>query len=39
VVNCGRDLQAAADEAAAKLELEFDVERLKTLVSSGGNAG
>jgi hypothetical protein len=39
VVNCGRDLQAAADEAAARLEQEFDDERLKTLVSSGGNAG
>ena len=39
VVNCGRDLQAAVDEAAARLEQEFDDERLKTLVSSGGNAG
>jgi hypothetical protein len=38
VVNCGRDLQAAADEAAARLEREFDDERLATLISSGGNA-
>ena len=37
VVNCGRDLQAAADEAAAKLEQEFDAERLDTLVKNGGN--
>jgi len=39
VVNCGRDLQAAVDEAAKKLEKEFDDERLATLVKSGGNAG
>ncbi len=38
VANCGRDLQTAVDEAAAKLEREFDDERLATLVSSGGNA-
>jgi len=37
VVNCGRDLQAAADEAAAKLEQEFDDERLEALVRNGGN--
>lgn len=39
VVNCGADLQAAVDEAAAKLEQEFDDERLEELVSNGGNAG
>jgi hypothetical protein len=39
VVNCGPDLQAAVDEAAAKLEQEFDDERLDELVKNGGNAG
>jgi len=39
VVNCGPDLQAAADEAAAGLEQEFDDERLDILVKNGGNAG
>ena len=39
VVNCGRDLQAAADEAAKKLEQEFDDERLEILVRNGGNKG
>ena len=38
VVNCGRDLQATVDEAAARLEQEFDDERLETLVRNGGNA-
>ncbi|MCP4472494.1 MAG: hypothetical protein GY815_17755 [Gammaproteobacteria bacterium] len=38
VVNCGRDLQAAVDEAASRLEQEFDDERLKALVKNGGNA-
>jgi len=37
VVNCGRDLQATVDEAVAKLEKEFDDERLDTLVKNGGN--
>ena len=37
VVNCGRDLQATVDEAAKKLEQEFDDARLETLVSNGGN--
>ena len=37
VVNCGRDLQDAVDEAAARLEQEFDDERLDTLVKNGGN--
>jgi ribosome-associated translation inhibitor RaiA len=36
VTNCGRDLQAAVDEAAAKLEREFDDARLDELVSNGG---
>jgi hypothetical protein len=39
VVNCGPDLQTAVDEAAAKLEQEFDDERLEQLVKNGGNAG
>jgi len=39
VVNCGPDLQAAVDEAAAALEQEFDDERLEILVKNGGNAG
>ncbi len=38
VVNCGRDLQAAADAAAAKFEQEFDDTRLAELVKNGGNA-
>jgi hypothetical protein len=38
VVNCGRDLQATVDEAAARLEQEFDDERLDTFVKNGGNA-
>ena len=37
VVNCSRDLQAVVDEAASKLEHDYDDARLKTLVSSGGN--
>ena len=39
VVNCGPNLQAAVDEAAAKLEREFDDDRLEVLVKNGGNAG
>jgi hypothetical protein len=39
VVNCGADLQAAADAAAAKLEQEFDDARLEVMVKNGGNAG
>ncbi len=38
VVNCGRDLQAAVDEAAARLDQAFDDEHLETLVKNGGNA-
>ena len=38
VVNCGRDLQATVDEAAVKLEQEFDDERLDILIKNGGNA-
>ncbi len=38
VANCGKDLQAVVDEAAAKLEQEFDDDRLETLVKNGGNA-
>ena len=39
VVNCGPDLQASVDEAAAALEAEFDDARLESLVKSGGLAG
>ena len=35
-VNCGKDLQAAADAAAAKLEQDYDDSRLAELVRSGG---
>ena len=38
VVNCGPDLQAAVDEAAAKLESDFSDDRLEELVKNGGNA-
>ncbi len=38
VVNCGPDLQASVDQAAAALEAEFDDARLETLVKSGGVA-
>ena len=38
VVNCGRDLQVAVDEAAAKLEQDFDDARLDELVKNGGLA-
>ena len=37
VVNCGRDLQAAADEAAKKLEQKFDDETLEAYVKNGGS--
>jgi hypothetical protein len=33
---CGDDLEAAADEAAARLETEYDDTRLKALVAAGG---
>ena len=36
VVNCGKDLQAVVDEAAAKLEQAYDDARLAELISSGG---
>jgi hypothetical protein len=39
VVNCGPDLQAAVDDAAKKLEQDFDDEHLDALVKNGGNAG
>ena len=35
-VSCGKDLKAAADSAASKLEQAFDDERLANLVRSGG---
>jgi hypothetical protein len=33
---CGADLQAAADAAAAKLEQDYDDDRLARMVKSGG---
>ena len=38
VVNCGPDLQASVDQAAAALEAEFDDTRLEALVKNGGVA-
>ncbi|MDH3387574.1 MAG: virulence factor [Gammaproteobacteria bacterium] len=36
VVNCDPELQAAVDEAAAKIEQDYDDARLAALVKSGG---
>ena len=36
-VNCGKDLQAAVDAAAARLEQAYDDDRLAELVRSGGS--
>lgn len=36
VVNCGPDLQAAVDAAAAELEKAYDDARLEQLVKNGG---
>ena len=38
-VNCGRDLQAAAETAANNLEQAYDDDRLAELVRSGGIEG
>ena len=38
-VNCGKDLQAAAEAAAGKLEQAYDDDRLAELVRSGGVDG
>lgn len=38
-VPCGDDLEAEAAAAAAVLEAEYTVERLRELVAHGGNAG
>ena len=38
VVNCGKDLQAEVDAAAAALEAKFDDDRLEALVKTGGTA-
>ena len=35
-VNCGKDLRATVDVAAANLEQDYDDERLANLVRSGG---
>ena len=37
-VECGDDLQAEADAAAARIEAEYDDARLRALVESGGIA-
>ena len=39
VVNCGKNLQAAVDDAARTLEQDFDDARLDVLIRNGGNAG
>ena len=36
VVNCGADLQAVVDAAAAELEQTYDDARLEVLVKNGG---
>ena len=36
VIDCGADLQAAVDDAAAHLEQTYDDERLAALVKNGG---
>lgn len=36
VSNCGADLQAAVDAAAAELEQAYDDARLDSLIKSGG---
>ncbi|MBT4427206.1 MAG: hypothetical protein HOC88_09925, partial [Rhodospirillaceae bacterium] len=33
---CGADLEGVVEAAAARLEQEFDSERLKRLINSGG---
>ena len=38
-VNCGDDLQTAAEEAADKLEQAYDDDRLAELVRNGGVDG
>lgn len=35
-VKCGKDLQAAVDQAAERLEQAFDDERLDALIRNGG---
>ena len=37
-VDCGDDLEAEAAAAAAKLEAEYDKDRLKQLINNGGRA-
>ncbi len=36
VIKCGKDLQAAVDEASSQLEQTYTDERLKELVKTGG---
>ena len=36
---CGDDIEAEADAAAARLEGEYDEERIAILVAAGGRAG
>ncbi len=35
--DCGDDLEEEADAAAARLESEYDVERLRALIDAGGH--
>lgn len=38
-VPCGEDLEAEAQSAAARLEAEYDPQRLTALAASGGREG
>lgn len=37
-VDCGEDLQSAADAEAGKLETAYDRDRLRALIAAGGRA-
>jgi hypothetical protein len=37
-VPCGDDLEAEADNAAARLEADYDPARIKELIANGGRA-
>ncbi len=38
-VECGADLEAAADEAVLRLESDYDAARLAALIAADGRAG
>jgi len=37
-VECGDELEAIATETAAKLEADYDQDRIKALIANGGHA-